>query len=291
VARGVGRHRKHRDGVRHRDRAGSVPRRLQRPKAGAVPGSGPAPQGSIGEADCPAHPADRRTVAITKPGLGISADYGLPASPNTSLPDPTFKEQESLVYSKAGVDSGQIVIRGGSHVDFSFIPNQAFGASLGGPDVTDWYATAWFDKYLKHETSADARLLSDRWRADAVEAGVDPGHDGNAFSFYYHSRLDIGLATGGRFHCEELRDGCPGMVPASADGFPGSYSYATIDTTPDAVHGPGSALEPGSSLTACRVRSSLRIRARRGITRLEVYVDGRLVRRVTRRVYGCAHKR
>jgi dienelactone hydrolase len=289
------------------------------PDAGAVPGS--SGSSTIGEASCPAHPADRTTVPVTKPGLGISADYGLPATPNTSLPAPAFKEQESLAYTKAGVDSGEIVIRGGSHVDFSFIPNQAFGASLRGPDVADWYATAWFDKYLKHQASADARLLSDRWRSDAVEAGVDPGHDGNAFSFYYDSRLDIGLSKGGRFDCEDLRDGCAGMVPASADGFPGSYSYASIDTTPDAVHGTGSSLKPGSSLNACSARYSLRMRARRGTTRTKVYVDGKLVRvergrsvtvpsvagtrrhtirvleyrrkrlvsRLVRRVYGCAH--
>jgi pimeloyl-ACP methyl ester carboxylesterase len=212
------------------------------PDAGAVPGSGPSPQGSIGEAGCPADPADRATVKITKPALGISADYGLPPTPNTSLPDPTFKEAESEAYSKAGVDSGEIVIRGGSHLDFSFIPNQAFGASLRGPDITDWYLTAWFDRYLKHAPGAQSRLLSERWRDDPVEASVDPNHDGNAFSFYYYSRLDIGLQGGGRFDCEDLRDGCPGMVPEADDGYPGNYSYLSIDTSPDAVRGPAAAI-------------------------------------------------
>jgi hypothetical protein len=186
------------------------------PDAGSVPGMGSS--STIGEQGCPADPADRTTVPITKPALGISADYGLPPTPNTSLPDPTLKEQESKVYSQAGVDSGELVIRGGSHLDFSFIPNQAFGASLRGPDLTDWYTTAWFDKYLKHDPSADARLLTDRWRSDPVEAGVDPNHDGNAFSFYYYSRLDIHLAQGGQWDCEDLRDGCPGMV--ANDGYP-----------------------------------------------------------------------
>jgi dienelactone hydrolase len=205
------------------------------PGAGAVPGSGPSPQGSIGESSCPADPADRATVGITKPALGISADYGLPPTPNTSLPDPAFKESESLAYSKAGVDTGEIVIRGGSHLDFSFIPNQAFGASLRGPDITDWYLSAWFDRYLKNAPGAVNRLLSQRWRDDPVEAGVDPNHDGNAFSFYDYSRLDIGLAGGGRFDCEDLRDGCPGMVPEADDGWHGDYSYVKIDTSPDAV--------------------------------------------------------
>ena len=255
------------------------------PNAGSVPGSGPSPQGSIGEAACPADPADRTTVPITKPALGISADYGLPPTPNTSLPDPHFKEQESVAYSHAGVDSGEIVIRGGSHLDFSFIPNQAFGASLRGPDITDWYTSAWFDKYLKHQPSADARLLSQRWRTDPVEAGVDPNHDPNAFSFYYYSRLDIGLSTGGRFDCEDLRDGCPGMVPTSADGYPGNYSYVSIDTSHDAVTGPGSAIDaPRSSLSACTSRARTRIALPRRVsgrrvrfTRVRVYVDRHLV--------------
>jgi dienelactone hydrolase len=295
------------------------------PKDGAAVGS--SGNSSIGEADCPADPADRTTVPITKPGLGISADYGLPPTPNTSLPDPRFKEAESLGYSKAGIDSGEIVIRGGSHLDFSFIPNQAFGASLRGPDITDWYMSAWFDKYLKHDPGADPMLLSQRWRGDPVEASVDPNHDGNAFSFYYYSRLDIRLAKGGTFDCEDLRDGCAGMV--GGDGYKGDYSYVSIDTMPDSVSGPGAALKASSSLAPCPGRQAVTIRLPRvkgeHFTKVKVYVDHRLVltrrgkslrsvriaglpgtarhtirtyayprhgraRGSVRRVYGCAHR-
>jgi dienelactone hydrolase len=206
---------------------------------GPGPNSAPVPGGAggsstIGEQPCPANPAARTVVPITKPGLGLSADYGLPPLPNFSLPDPHGKSTLSLAYTKAGVDTGEIIIRGGSHLDFSWIPNQAFGASLRGPDIIDWYTSAWFDKYLKHQRSADARLLSARWRHDSVEARVDPHHDGNGFSFYFYSRLSIRLAGGGRFDCEDLRVGCPGMV--AKDGYPGNYSYVGIDTTPDAAH-------------------------------------------------------
>jgi len=205
------------------------------PEAGSVPSQqgGTPPMSSIGEKACPADPGDRTVVPITKPGLGMSADYGLPPLPNTGLPEPLAKSTESLAYSEAGVDSGEIIIRGGSHLDFSFIPNQAFGASLRGPDEIDWYTTAWFDKYLKHQASADKRLLSERWREDPVEAAIDPRGDGNAFSFYYSSRLDIHLHNGSRWDCEDLREGCPGMVPTSKDGFAGSYSYVALDTSPD----------------------------------------------------------
>jgi dienelactone hydrolase len=225
------------------------------PHDAQVPGSHGGSQ-TIGEADCPADPSARTTVPITKPGLGISADYGLPPVPNTSLPDPNAKSTWSHNYSNAGVDTGELIIRGGSHLDFSWIPNQAFGASLRGPDLTDWYTTAWFDKYLKHDPGADARLLSERWRDDPVEAGIDPDHDGNAFSFYYYSRLDVHLANGSVFDCEDMREGCPGMTPTSADGWPGDYSYIKIDTTPDSAKGPGAALRSSSRLSPARRASA-----------------------------------
>jgi dienelactone hydrolase len=251
------------------------------PNGGSVPGMGKG--SSIGEQGCPADPAARRVVPIRVPGLGISADYGLPPTPNVSLPDPTAKSVSSHAYSAAGVDSGELIIRGGSHLDFSFIPNQAFGASLRGADLTDWYTTAWFDKYLKHDPSADARLLTERWRGDAIEAGVDPGHDGNAFSFYYPSRLDIRLASGQRFDCESLRDGCPGLV--ANDGYRGTYSYVALDTTPDAVRGPAATvgLRRGSSLRPCAGARPIRIRLGRirgrAVTRIVVTLDGRRVLR------------
>jgi dienelactone hydrolase len=256
------------------------------PSPGSTINGGPSgTSASIGEQPCPADPSARTTVPIAKPGLGLSADYFLPPTPNTSLPDPNGKSTWSHNYTKAGVDTGEIIIRGGSHLDFSWIPNQAFGASLRGPDLIDWYTTAWFDKYLKHDPGADAMLLSQRWRDDPDEAAIDPNHDGNAFSFYYYSRLDIHLANGGAFDCEDLRDGCAGMVPTSADGYPGDYSYFKIDTTPDSVTGPGASLRPSSSLTPCTNSKRITIRLRRAhgrrITKVRVFVDHKRV--LTRR--------
>jgi dienelactone hydrolase len=204
-------------------------------------------RGNPAEQPCPADPSQRTPAPITKPALGISADYFLPPTPNTSQPDPEAKTSQSVAYSAAGVDSGELIIRGGSHLDFSWIPNPAFGASLRGADLTDWYTTAWFDKYVKGEAGADRRLLSDRWFHDAQEAAVDPDGDGNMFSRYYRSRLDIGLAGGGRFACEDFRpdpmrpdppstypaNTCSGFVPQSQDGWPGNYDYVAIATSPD----------------------------------------------------------
>ena len=199
-------------------------------KSGAS-GGGPA------EKPCPGDPGARTVPPVTKPGLGMSADYFLPPTPNTELPNPEAKSVESHAYTQAGVDSGEIIIRGGSHLDFSFIPNQAFGASLRGADEISWYTSAWFDKYLKHQRSADKRLLSNRWREDPREAEVDLHHDGNAMSFYYYSRLDIHLADGKLFDCENLRKGCRGLV---TEPDPGNYSYIETDTSPAGLDPPKS---------------------------------------------------
>jgi hypothetical protein len=163
--------------------------------------------------------------------------------PNTSQPSPTAKTTESLDYTKAGADTGELIIRGGSHLDFSFIPNVAFGASLRGADMIDWYTTAWFDKYVKGDPTADRRLLTTRWQRDAAEGSIDPNRDPNMFSFFNQSRLSIHRG-GLSFDCEDMRAGCPGLV--ANDGVPGVYSYLTLATSPDtgpvppnAPHGTG----------------------------------------------------
>jgi hypothetical protein len=187
--------------------------------------------------------------------------------------------------------------------------------------------TAWFNKYLQNQSSADNWLLTQRWRNDPVEAGVDPNHDPNAFSFYSYSRLDIHLANGSRWDCEDLRDGCPGMV--ANDGYNGDYSYIKIDTTPDASLGGGAFLKAGSGLATCPAHSGIKVALHRvhgrPVTKVKVYVDGKLVatrrghnlravkisglagkgrhrlkilvytrkglaKRITRTVYGCQHK-
>jgi hypothetical protein len=184
------------------------------------------------EQPCPANPSARTVPPVTKPALGMSADYFLPPTPNTSQPDPSAKTRESFAYSAAGVDTGELIIRGGSHLDFSFIPNAAFGASLRGADMITWYTTDWFDKYVKGDPTADARLLTTRWRNDLAESSIDTHQDANLYSFYYQSRLDIHRAWGGGVvDCEDMRAGCPEL--SAQDGVPGPYSYLMVATTPD----------------------------------------------------------
>src|SRR5690349_5479264 len=200
----------------------------------------PSDGGRTGEQPCPADPSQRTAAKIAKPALGMSADYYIPPTPNTSDPDPLAKSAESREYSKAGVDTGEIVIRGGTHYDFDWIPDVGFPATLRGADEITWYTTAWFDKYVKGDPTADARLLTNRWRHDDAEAAVDPNGDGNMMSFYYRSRLDVHRTSGQRVVCEDLRAGCADL--SDADGQAKDYDYLRIATSPDAP-GAGSGLK------------------------------------------------
>ncbi|HEX8645560.1 MAG TPA: hypothetical protein VF715_01585 [Thermoleophilaceae bacterium] len=206
------------------------------------------------------------------PALGMSNDYGLTPTPFGADPDPRGKSAASLGWSRAGVDTGQLVIRGGTHYEFAYIPSPVFGATLRGMDMAAWYTAAWFDKYVKGDPAADRRLLTLRWRDDARAAEVDSTDppDGNLLSFYFLSRLDVGRAGGGRFVCEDLRAGCGGM--AAGDGEPPAYSYLAEAMTEDAATPPaGTAAPPGGACVrsiAFPKRVSLRASGRRLSVRL-----------------------
>ena len=188
------------------------------------------------------------------PALGMSADYGLFREPLTVPPDPQAKSSASNEYSARGIDTAQINIRGGTHYEWSYIPNPYFGATLRGMDMAAWYTAAWFDKYLKRDPKADARLLTRRWHADRREAEVDPNRDGNMFSSFFRSRIDVALAGGGRARCEDLRSGCPALV--ANDGEPPDYSYLEEARTPDGGGRPYNPVAPPSG----RSRTPLRDR-------------------------------
>lgn len=175
--------------------------------------------------------ADGSAKRLRAPALGFSNDYALTPTPRSKAPDPLEKSGASVAFSKANVDTAQLNIRGGTHYEYSYIPMLPFGSTLRGIDLTSWYTTAWFDRYLKGDRSADRRLLTRRWQHDAAGAAVDQAGDGNLFSDTLASRMDIHLKRGGRFRCEDLRAGCPGM--RSRDGYGGDYSYLDIALRPD----------------------------------------------------------
>lgn len=190
-------------------------------------------------AECPARPRSRRDLEITKPGLGLAGDYHQPPEAYTADPDPQAKNAPFLEYRRAGVESMQVNIRGGTHYEFSFMAGMAATypfatATLRGYDLVGWYTTAWFDRYVKCRTPAckrraHKRLLTDRWRHDPGSAAVDPDGDPNLYSFYLRSRYDLRRPGGRRVRCDDMRSGCPTMRP---DGLAPGYDLYADATRP-----------------------------------------------------------
>ena len=190
---------------------------------------------------CTSAPDTRNPVPITKPALGMSNDYFLTPEPYTSDPDPQSHDAGFLAYQQAGVDSMQVNTRGGTHYEYSFLPGNTlpypFGtATLRGEDIAAWYTTAWMDRYVKCQgdaackADADKRLLTDRWRNDALGGQVDTAHDPNLYSFYLRSRYDLRKGDGTHVICADMRKGCASM---GSDGLPAGYSFVADATRPD----------------------------------------------------------
>ena len=162
----------------------------------------------------------------------MSADYGLTPQPNTSDPDPLAKSQQSLAYSQAGVDTGELIIRGGTHYEFSFIPNAAFGGNAArrrrGRLVHDRLVRQVREgRRERRQAAADEPL--------AVTTRSRPRSTRTTTATCSPSTTRRGSTSGsrggGRFTCEDLRTGCAGMV--SSDGWSGGYSYLEVATSPD----------------------------------------------------------
>jgi dienelactone hydrolase len=208
------------------------------------------------------------------PGLGLSGDYGIGGGcsagvtpvPCTSPLDPQAANGASRAFSTAGVPTGQINTRAGTHFESAFIPNSGFPATLRGIDQLSWYTVAWMDRWVKGDGSADVRLLTSRWHRDPKDFSVDPAGRGNLFSANLRSRFDFPRADGsGQVHCEDLRQGC-GLLVNDAPPLSTGSPAATGQTT-------GTASKPlpcASSLRATRrldlsrrTRMRVRIRLRR----------------------------
>jgi len=155
----------------------------------------------------------------------------------------------------------QVNTRAGTHFESAYIPNAAFPATLRGLDQTAWYTLAWFDRWVKGDGSADRRLLTDRWRKDPVDAGIDPAGQGNLFSPTLRSRVDIVTRQGSRAVCEDLRNGCGLLVDDRAGPFSAlDFAYGRQTLAPVRPASCASVVRAPRRLDLSRSRRRLRLR-------------------------------
>jgi dienelactone hydrolase len=120
-----------------------------------------------------------RTAHPVIPALGIQSEYGFNVvpywmmhgssfagrpGPPDQAPEPDREQATGFRgWRSAGVDSMMLVPRASTHLEYTDI-NWALPASRYGQDFSSYYVQAWLDKYLKHDRTADRRLLATRFR-------------------------------------------------------------------------------------------------------------------------------
>ena len=179
------------------------------------------------DADLPAS-SPKRT-----PTLFFATDYPFPATPFPmgTNPDPD-QHVTGVAYNQlvaAGVDTMSITTRASDHYEWGYQPFPAnFPSSRYGERVSLYYSLAWFDRYLKGDPSAAARLtrgvFDDSADLHSIGAGIydadqaagDPTNPfagnvpytiagkcvANLLSFYYHSALWL---EGGAIQSSNMR--------------------------------------------------------------------------------------
>jgi dienelactone hydrolase len=171
------------------------------------------------------------------PALGLSNDYGFWVEPTNEAPDPLAKQSGYSALAQAGIDTAEVVLRGATHLEYTYIP-LVLPASRLGERFASHYTVAWFDRYLKGDPAAYSRLTATEFDggADGTSIGAgdfstdaalaDPTNPiagnvpykiagmpvANALSFYYDSAYSLtDPATGQNRTCADMADpaSCP----------------------------------------------------------------------------------
>jgi dienelactone hydrolase len=175
----------------------------------------------------------------TTPALGFNSEYFFNPEPMSSPPDPQSKAAAYEQLTHAGTDAMQIGLRSSMHLEYSYVP-YILPASRVGERVAFYYTLAWFDRYLRGQSSGYDRLIAQTFDAssdahsigggtyDPAAAAADPTNTAagnvpykiqglpvaNRLSFYYDSEYSLTPPAGGaKTTCLDMRAGCPAQMP------------------------------------------------------------------------------
>jgi hypothetical protein len=156
--------------------------------AGSPSGGGAAGSVIGGELPGPGMPVTPRV-----PALGEANDN--PGSTEPTNTDPEQKKTAFAAWRKAGQPAMQVVFAGSGHLDWAQAPSNRSAAKLEELKLFEYYTRAWFDRWLRGDRSAAARLL-----ARSV--------DGKALGDVLSTKWRSGAAFDGH-DCADVRAACP----------------------------------------------------------------------------------
>jgi hypothetical protein len=135
------------------------------------------------------------------PAMAQNGESFVEPSFNPQRPDPESKKGAFNAWRDAGLDTMQVATRAATHLEWSFVPGLPLAASSWGNKIVAYYTLAWFDKYLLHDATADARLLT-----KAFQAPNNPncGGNDNCYSIYYKNAYSFHDAGGALHSCDDV---------------------------------------------------------------------------------------
>jgi dienelactone hydrolase len=180
------------------------------------------------------------------PTMTQVADFIGEGTPPAAKPAPEGAKFEVFdALRDAGIDAMQVALRSSTHVDWlgtgclegsvgflatSLPAVRDIGCGIYNEQVATYFTLAWFDRYLKGDADALARLTADVFDGSSDEYSIGTGvYDPqralaggsveagnvpitiegmsirNRLSFWYPSRYFL---DGGALQCENIRDGC-----------------------------------------------------------------------------------
>ncbi|HEX8120718.1 MAG TPA: hypothetical protein VF549_05550 [Solirubrobacteraceae bacterium] len=180
-------------------------------------------------------PAKYRPAAkLHAPGLGLSNDYLFNVQPTPQPPDPQAKADGYQQLEAAGIDTQSVNLRGATHLEYTYVP-LVLPASQKGERFASYYTRAWFDRYLKGDRTAFARLTARTFDGSIDRSAIGTGEFdqaaaaanptdryagnvphkiagipvANALSFYYASQYSLTKpGKPARRTCTDMRHGC-----------------------------------------------------------------------------------
>jgi hypothetical protein len=99
------------------------------------------------------------SVTPVVPGMDQEADgYFLNPQPAPQAPDPKAHLGALNKWSAAGLDTYAFSVRGGTHLEWSYIPFISMATSYGRHQIS-YYTLAWFDRWLSPDSAVRADAL------------------------------------------------------------------------------------------------------------------------------------
>jgi hypothetical protein len=145
-------------------------------------------------------------VTPVVPGMNQQADgYFLNPTPSPQAPNPQTHLAAHKKWVEAGIDTYSFTVRGGTHLEWSYIPFISMATAYGRHQI-GYYTLAWFDRWLKtskrDKSDALARLVTGP-KAEGI--AVEAPWRANYMSARYLGGFSLTALNGHRTTVEDLR--------------------------------------------------------------------------------------